>query len=308
MEGSVQSPMGILVVDKHAGVTSNGIVVRLRRLYGTRQIGHTGTLDPMATGVLPVLIGRAVKASDFLTAEDKRYEAELLLGLTTDTEDVTGTVLTELLPDAPVPEEAEVRRVIAGFVGEIMQTPPMVSALKVNGRKLVDLARQGVEVEREPRPVTIFSIGIERLDVRRYRLDVACSKGTYIRTLCADIGRTLGCGAVMSALRRTQSGPFTLADSVTLASLEQMTPEERFTRLLPLDRFFASCPAVPLSDFHATLARNGCTLSQSKLKTAFPPDTLVRLYHNDEFFALAKSVETEDGGGLKTVKLFRLEV
>ena len=306
MTAETPSPMGILVVDKHAGVTSSNIVVRLRRLYGTRQIGHTGTLDPMATGVLPVLIGRAVKASEFLTAEDKRYEAELLLGVTTDTEDSTGTVLTELLATAPLPTEDDVRRAAAGFVGEIMQTPPMVSALKVHGQKLVDLARKGVEIEREPRPVTITEIGVGRIDDRRYRLDVACSKGTYVRTLCADIGKALGCGAVMSALRRTQSGPFTAADSVTVAALEEMPPEERLARLLPVDRFFADCPAVTAPDFYATLIRNGCTVLQTKLKCTIPPDTLVRLYHHDEFFALAKSVTTPEGDALKAVRLFRL--
>ncbi len=294
---------GILAVNKHAGVTSSDVVVRLRRLYGTRQIGHTGTLDPMATGVLPVLVGRAVKASDYLTAHTKRYEAEMLLGVTTDTEDTTGTVLTR---SEEIPEEEAVLAAAASFVGEIRQIPPMVSALKVNGQKLADLARRGVTVERQPRPVTILSLTAERIDRARYRLDVRCTKGTYIRTLCADIGRALGCGAAMAALCRTESGAVALRDTVTLAELEAMTEEERLARLIPLERAFEDLPALAPSDFYARLLRNGCAVSADKLGAVQPAGTLVRLMRGGEFFALGRVLSGEDGAAVKAEKIFVL--
>lgn len=294
---------GILIVNKHAGVTSNDIVQKLRRLYGTRQVGHTGTLDPMATGVLPVLIGRAVKASDFITAENKRYTAKMRLGIETDSEDITGTVLrrADLIPD-----EAAVLAACASFVGDTEQIPPMYSALKVGGRKLVDLAREGITVERQPRPITISALTAERLSEDTYRLDVRCSKGTYIRTLCADIGAKLGCGAVMSALTRTESGPFSLAQSCTTAELESMSEAERAAKLLPLDSYFAHCPAVRLPDFYARLARNGCEIYQAKIRTDIPDGTLVRLYRGEEFFALGKAGNYPDGSAIKAVKIFSL--
>jgi len=294
---------GILIVCKHAGVTSNDIVQRLRRLYGTRQVGHTGTLDPMATGVLPVLIGRAVKASDFIMAENKRYTAEMHLGLETDTEDSTGTVLRRC---ENIPPEDEVLRVCADFVGEIEQIPPMYSALKVNGQKLVDLAREGITVERQARRITVSSLSAERISDDTYRLDVRCSKGTYIRTLCADIGRKLGCGAVMSALTRTESGPFSLEQAFTVAQLEKLTPEARVNLLLPLEEFFGELPAVRLPDFYARLARNGCEIYQSKIHSGYEIGTLVRLYRAGEFFALGRVQEYPAGSAVKAVKIFSL--
>ncbi len=300
------SVSGILIVHKPEGITSFDVVARLRRLFGTRQVGHTGTLDPMATGVLPVLIGRAVKASDFILAENKRYTAALKLGLTTDTEDVTGTVLTR---SDRIPSEGDVRAAVAAFVGDIEQIPPMYSALKVNGQKLVDLARQGITVEREPRSIRIDSIDVSPLTEDTYRLDVRCSKGTYIRTLCADIGARLGCGGVMASLVRTESGPFTLAQSVTLPELEAMSEAERAARLLPLDRFFADCPALSLSPFFARLASNGQALYQKKIGTDFAEGTLVRMYRptdeGEEFFALGRS-ETGESSVIRPVKLFIL--
>lgn len=300
---SETSLSGILIVNKHAGVTSNDIVQRLRRLYGTRQVGHTGTLDPMAEGVLPVLIGRAVKASDFITAEDKRYTARLRLGITTDTEDTTGAVLTR---SDEIPGEDAVLAACARFCGEIFQTPPMYSALKVGGRKLVDLAREGISVERKPRPIVIHSLRAVRLTDDEYRLDVHCSKGTYIRTLCADIGASLGCGGAMSALIRTASGPFALADARSTAELEVMTPEERAAALIPLERYFFDLPAVILPEFYARLARNGCEIYQAKIGAAFPDGTLVRLYRGSEFFALGRAGEYPDGSAVKAVKILSL--
>lgn len=221
-----QEPCGVLVVDKPQGLTSFDVVGKVRRLYGTRRVGHTGTLDPLATGVLVVLVGRAAKASEYLSVHDKSYRAVMKLGITTDTEDIEGRVLScsECLPGADAVISAA-----AGFCGEIMQTPPMYSALKVGGQKLCDLARKGQTVERQARPVTIHSIICEPLDARdgRYMLDVSCSSGTYIRTLCADIGAALGCGGVMAELRRTSVGNFTLADANTPEELENMTPKER---------------------------------------------------------------------------------
>lgn len=294
---------GIVVVNKHAGVTSNDIVIKLRRLFGTRQVGHTGTLDPMATGVLPVLIGRAVKASENITAENKRYTAHLKLGITTDTEDTTGTILRKT---AEIPDEETVLTVANTFVGDILQIPPMYSALKVNGRKLVDLAREGITVERQARPITIHSLHATRMDSDLYELDVCCSKGTYIRTLCADIGEKLGCGGAMASLTRTESGPFSLSESYTIEQLEAMTESERESCVIPLEKFFLDCPAVELSDFYARLARNGCEIYQKKIRTDLPVGTTVRMIHDGVFFALGQVRDYPDGTAVKALKIFVL--
>lgn len=294
---------GIVIVNKHAGVTSNDIVIKLRRLFGTRQVGHTGTLDPMATGVLPVLIGRAVKASENITAENKRYTAHLKLGITTDTEDITGTTLTA---SETIPPEEDVLAVCAAFTGKILQTPPMYSALKVNGRKLVDLAREGITVERQARPITVHDLQVKRLAENLYELDVSCSKGTYIRTLCADIGAKLGCGGAMARLTRTESGPFTLAESVTIEQLEAMTEAERVGHVIPLEKFFLDCPAVDLSAFYARLARNGCEIYQKKIRTDLPVGTVVRMIHDGVFFALGEVRDYPDGSAVKAIKIFVL--
>lgn len=294
---------GIVVVNKHAGITSNDIVIKLRRLFGTRQVGHTGTLDPMATGVLPVLIGRAVKASENITAENKRYTAHLKLGIATDTEDTTGTVLSET---DEIPSEDAVLDACASFVGEILQIPPMYSALKVNGRKLVDLAREGITVERQARPITIHSLKAVRLGSDLYELDVSCSKGTYIRTLCADIGTKLGCGGAMASLTRTESGPFSLSESVTVEQLEAMTEAERAACVIPLEKFFLNCPAVDLPAFYARLSRNGCEIYQKKIRTDWPVGTTVRMIHDGVFFALGQVRDYPAGSAIKAVKIFVL--
>ena len=294
---------GIVIVNKHAGVTSNDIVIKLRSQFGTRQVGHTGTLDPMATGVLPVLIGRAVKASENITAENKRYTAHLKLGITTDTEDTTGTVLTTA---SKIPSEEDVLAACTAFTGEILQTPPMYSALKVNGCKLVDLAREGITVERQARPITIHALQAKRLETDLYELDVCCSKGTYIRTLCADIGARLGCGGAMARLTRTESGPFTLAESVTIEQLEAMTEAERVGHVIPLEKFFLHCPAVDLPAFYARLARNGCEIYQKKIRTDLPVGTVVRMIHDGVFFALGEVRDYPDGSAVKAIKIFVL--
>ena len=297
------SVTGVLVLNKHEGVTSYRIVQILRKLYNTRKVGHTGTLDPMATGVLPVLIGRAVKAADFIVAEDKEYIAEMTLGLTTDTEDITGEVLTR---SEQIPDEATVLAACSSFAGDIEQIPPMYSAIKIDGQKLVDMAREGIVVERQPRPVSIRSIDAEKLSPSVYRLRVVCSKGTYIRTLCADIGAKLGCGAVMSSLIRTRSGAFDLSKAYTLAEIESMTEEERAAAVAPTESLFTDRPTVDVNDFYAKLIRGGTELYQKKLRTDIPDGEYVRIRHNGEFIALGQVKDFPDGSAVKPVKLFVL--
>ena len=294
---------GVLIINKHEGVTSHKIVSILRKLYDMPKVGHTGTLDPMATGVLPILLGRAVKASDFLIAEDKTYEAELTLGVTTDTEDITGEVLTRC---DNIPDEKTVLDACASFVGESLQTPPMYSAIKVGGRKLCDIAREGEAVERKPRRITIRSLDAKKKDERTYSLKIECSKGTYIRTLCSDIGAALGCGAVMSRLCRTRSGPFDLSDSYTIDELSQMSFEERLALPRPTESLFEDLPTVRINDFQTKLIKGGTELYQKKLGTSFPDGTLVRLKNGDEFIALGKAEEFESGSAIKPQKLFVL--
>ncbi len=291
---------GILLVHKPAGMTSFDVVARIRRLYGTKKVGHTGTLDPMATGLLGVLVGRAVKASEFLTEKDKEYIAGLRLGLTTDTEDTTGKILSE---SDEIPAKETVLETAKSFVGDIMQVPPLYSALKVNGQKLVDLARRGITVEREARPITIYALDIEG-DGRDYTMRVACSKGTYIRTLCADIGAKLGCGGVMSSLIRTKAGIFDLENAYTLESLEAMTSEERYACLLSTELLFDTYPIVIFSDFFAKLSRGGCEIYQKKIGSDFPIGEKLRVYDKNGFFAVGEVREYPEGLAIKLLKRF----
>lgn len=202
---------GIIILDKPEDFTSFDMVAKMRRLLGTRKVGHAGTLDPMATGVLPIFVGRATKCCDILPNQNKRYTATFQLGYTTDTLDATGRVLTRTEVSAT---KEDVEKALESFRGEIMQLPPMYSAIQINGKRLYDLARQGIEIEREKRPVTITELNLLSADDTQhiYQIDVACSKGTYIRTLCADIGEALGCGATMTALRRTEAAGFSIAE------------------------------------------------------------------------------------------------
>jgi tRNA pseudouridine55 synthase len=296
---------GVVIVDKHEGVTSHDIVFKIRKLFGTKKVGHTGTLDPMATGVLPVLIGRSAKASEYLLAEDKGYEATVQLGITTDTEDTSGTVLTRC--DA-LPTKEQFFEACNHFVGDIMQIPPMYSALKVNGQKLVDLARKGIEIERQARPIRVFSIVPSVVDEEKgiYKLSVECSKGTYIRTLCADIGAFLGCGASMSALRRTKSGNFTINYAHTIEDIEKMSYDERVALLMPTESLFEELDFVTLSDFYARLCRSGCEIYQKKIGASFTVGTKVRMCDKNGFFALGEVREYPDGLAIKALKLFVL--
>lgn len=295
-------PTGILLVEKPAGMTSHDVVGRVRRLFGTRRVGHTGTLDPDATGLLVVLVGRAVKAAEYLTGHVKQYQAVLALGVETDTEDLSGRVLARC---ENVPDAAALEAVLPRFRGEIMQTPPMYSALKVGGQKLVDLARRGVTVPREPRPVTIFELtAAPTSDPTRYSLFVTCSAGTYIRTLCADIGRALDCGGAMASLCRVGAGGFSLADAVSLDVLETMSGEERAARLLPVERLFLDLPAVTLPPFYEKLCRDGCEIYQSKIGTAMAVGSRVRLYGSAGFFAVGQVRDYPAGTAIKAVKRF----
>ena len=294
---------GVLIINKHGGVTSHDIVNRIRRLYNTKRVGHTGTLDPMATGVLVVLVGRAAKAAEYLVCDMKEYRATLRLGITTDTEDVTGNVMSE---SGNIPESAEVIRVCKEFVGKIKQVPPMYSALKIGGKKLCDLARQGEVVERKAREIEIFSLECLPTDNKfEYVIDVKCSSGTYIRTLCADIGARLGCGGVMATLERRSAGGFDIKNSVTVEDIESMGEEGRVSLLLPIESLFEDIEAVKLPSFYEKLSRNGCEIYQKKIKTDIFVGSRVRMCDADgNFFALGEVREYPDGSAVKAIKLF----
>ena len=235
-------PSGIIIINKPAGWTSMDVCAKLRGIFHEKRVGHAGTLDPMATGVLPVFVGQATKAVSFAESGEKEYLARLRLGLTTDTQDTTGTVLSEL--PVTVTEE-DLRAVLPRFTGEIEQIPPMYSAVKVRGRKLYELARKGAEVERKPRAVTIFALELlGQTGKNEYALRIRCSKGTYIRTLCHDIGAVLGCGGAMSALERTMAAGFTLSEAVTLEQVQA----QKETLLRPTDSLFRSYGAYHIAD------------------------------------------------------------
>ena len=254
---------GIINVYKEAGYTSFDVVARLRGILKIRKIGHTGTLDPDAVGVLPVCVGRATKVCDLLTDKDKEYETTLLLGVETDTQDMTGTVLSS--GDVTVSED-QVKEVIRSYTGEISQIPPMYSALKVNGQKLCDLARRGVEVERKPRKVTIYGIEILKMDLPRITMRVQCSRGTYIRTLCHDIGQALGCGGAMESLTRTRVADFRLEDAHTIDEIQTMEQRGELEKiLLPVDRLFLSAPAFSVTAEGERLLANGNPIRADRL-------------------------------------------
>ncbi len=281
---------GIVIVDKPQGWTSQDVTARLRRVFATRRIGHGGTLDPMATGVLPVFVGRATRGVEFFEHAEKTYEATLRLGLTTDTEDITGAVLSQ----QPVCVTAgQVEQALGAFRGEILQIPPMYSALKVNGQKLCDLARKGREVERQPRPVTIYELEMRGMEGADVFLRVRCSKGTYIRTLCKDIGAALGCGGCMAALRRTSAGAYTIAQAVPLADLLEAPEPERY--LQGVDSLFLEYPAVTLTANQERRCRNGNAFS-----LALEPGTY-RAYGPDGEFLMLARVEN---GVMSTIKSF----
>ena len=285
---------GVLVLDKPRDWTSHDVVARVRRLLHERRVGHGGTLDPMATGVLPVFVGRATRAVEFAMEGEKEYLAGLRLGVVTDTQDITGTVLTQCTVQDM---HRDLLQVLDRFQGEILQVPPMYSAIKIKGQKLYELARKGVEVERQPRPVTIHSLELVEMESQRdFVLRVRCSKGTYVRTLCHDIGQALGCGGTMYALRRTRAGGFGEQEAVTLEALAQAVEAGEGERLLlPVDRCFARLPALTVDARARERIRNGA---------AFPWDASPgrwRVYGPDGDFLMVGELQN---GRMNTVKSF----
>lgn len=282
---------GILIVDKPAGWTSQDVAAKLRGVFHEKRVGHGGTLDPMATGVLPIFIGRATRAVPFFEHADKVYEAGLRLGLVTDTQDVTGRTLEERAVDVT---QERLEAALDNFRGEIAQIPPMYSAIKVNGQKLYALARQGKAVERAPRPVTIFALDLLGGAGADWRLRVHCSKGTYVRTLCHDIGAALGCGGCLSALRRTRAGAYDVTRSHTMAEI--LAADDPEALLLPTDSLFSDRPALKVAENAERKLRNGAPLHTPKLK-----DGEYRVYNQAGDFLLLAQVAN---GELKTVKSF----
>ena len=275
---------GIIVIRKEAGYTSHDVVAKMRGICKQKKIGHTGTLDPQATGVLPVCLGSGTKLCDMLTDKDKEYVAELRLGVETDTQDMTGQVLREA--EVAVTEE-QVKEAVLQFQGDYDQVPPMYSALKVDGKKLYELARAGKEVERKPRRVQILEIEILEMELPIVTMRVHCSKGTYIRTLCADIGSRLGCGGAMQSLVRTKVGQFTLEKAVTLRELENIRDEGRLDSVLyPVDSAFSGCPALTVSQTFEKLVNNGNPILpvQTVEKQVYAGGEWVRIYREDKSF------------------------
>ena len=281
---------GILLVDKSQDWTSHDVVAKLRGVFGERRIGHSGTLDPLATGLLVVFLGKATKAVEFSEAAEKEYLAHLRLGIETDTQDITGTVLHT---SAETPDRAALEAVLPQFCGEIQQIPPMYSAIKVNGKKLYDIARRGGEVERQPRSIFIHELSVLGEENGEFVLRIRCSKGTYIRTLCHDIGKALGCGGVMTALRRTRVGGYDVKDAHTVAALSEMERDEAESLLLPLDSVFSDLQAVTLSCQNEAHCRNGRPFSLQL------SDGSYRLYGKDGQFLMIASVESEQVRALK---------
>ncbi len=255
---------GILVIRKEKGYTSHDVVARLRGILHMKKIGHTGTLDPAAEGVLPVALGRGTRLVELLTEKEKTYEAVLRLGISTDTQDMTGTIVSE----KPVSvTETEIRETVEAFVGEQLQVPPMYSALKVNGKKLYELAREGKTIERKPRPVVFYEIRILDIALPLVRISVTCSKGTYIRTLCNDIGEKLGCGGAMEELLRTRSGKFTLEESLTLSQVEAAVSEGTITeKIVSIEDVLSMYPVLTATNSGDRLLCNGNPLPESMVQ------------------------------------------
>lgn len=290
---------GVIILNKPRGSSSHRMVSIVRRALDMKKIGHTGTLDPGATGVLPILVGTATRASDLLTAQDKRYRATVLLGTVTDTLDTDGEVIAE----KPVSiTESDIRSIVSGFVGNIEQLPPMYSAVQVGGQRLYHLARQGIEIERKPRSVTIYSIEILSIDIPRVTIDVHCSKGTYIRTLAADIGDKLGCGACIESLTRTQSGDFLIENSVTPEQLSELSEKgEAESVIIPTDKLFPDYEAVQLDKKRADRVKNGVPIYFGGKDFG----QKLRIYdENGNFIALSEVSETDGRKCLKLIKGF----
>lgn len=301
MECKEKSMNGILNILKPPGMTSFDVVSYCRRLLHMKKIGHTGTLDPGAVGVLPVCAGNATKAIEYLVDKDKRYRTELTLGVSTDTQDSSGQVLEAREVTVT---EAQIREAVKAFTGKIRQVPPMYSAIKLEGVKLYELARKGVTVEREPREIEIYSLELLSIEKNRVLLDVHCSKGTYIRTLCSDIGEWLGCGGHMSFLLRVQAGPYHIREAWTLEQLEELQLRGSLQEaLLPVDMAFAALPPVTLSPQREKRLLNGVILPLDEPSWQAGQD--VRVYNSQGcFLALAEVVLREGRLCLKSKKVF----
>ena len=297
---------GVINVRKERGMTSFDVVSRMRRIFGQKKIGHTGTLDPDAEGVLPVCLGMATRLVESLTKGTKTYEAVLLLGVTTDTQDTSGRILAE--HEVTVGEE-EAACAVLSFTGEQEQVPPMYSAIKVNGQKLVDLARRGVEIERKARKVEFSEIIIKEMNLPRIRFSVTCSKGAYIRTLCEDIGKKLGCGGCMESLLRTRVGQFEIGDAYTLDEIRAMKEREdgdpgrtadRYSFVRPLDMFFMDLPAVNVRESLDKAVFNGNSFRMRGVSSG-TEDGLVRIYSSDGTFI---GIYKKEGCFMKPEKMF----
>ena len=284
---------GIILIDKPQGWTSHDVVGKLRGILHERRIGHSGTLDPLATGLLVVFVGRATRAVEFAEADRKEYIAGLRLGISTDTQDITGRIINE---GTDLPDEMELRKALERFKGELAQIPPMYSAVKVGGKKLYELARKGESIERKPRHITVFGLETAGREDNDCILNVVCSKGTYIRTLCHDIGTALGCGGCMSSLRRTKSGVFSVEDAYTITEVQDAADRgEADKLLLPADTLFAGYPELRADATNEKLLRNGCIVNASA------PDGRFRVYSEKGEFLLLGDVKN---GRMKTVKSF----
>ncbi|MBQ2987084.1 MAG: tRNA pseudouridine(55) synthase TruB [Tyzzerella sp.] len=296
---------GVLNIYKEKGYTSHDVVAKLRGILGQKKIGHTGTLDPDAVGVLPVCLGKATKLCDMLTDKNKTYETVMLLGKVTDTQDTSGAILSE--HDTSTMDETAVRTAVLSFVGDYMQIPPMYSALKVNGKKLYELAREGIEIERKARPVQILEIQIRDINLPRVRMEVTCSKGTYIRTLCHDIGTKLGCGACMEELVRTKVSRFDIKNSLTLEQVAQRMNDNRLDEcLVPIDEMFSDYEAVTLKEEFMSFVYNGNVFFPKHLcnNIELVDEKMVRVYDgNGDFIAIYKYIKEKKL--FKIVKMFK---
>lgn len=289
---------GVICINKPRDFTSFDVIAITRRAAGTRKIGHGGTLDPMATGVLPVFIGRAAKTADLIPSLDKRYVAGFKLGLTSETEDIWGKLLTE--NDKSVSRD-ELMTAVNSMQGNIMQIPPMYSAVKVGGKKLYELARQGIEIEREARPITVHSIELLSYDEKERTgvLDIHCSKGTYIRTIISDIGAKLGTGAVMTSLQRTLSNGFTLADCTELEAVRSMTPDDIEKLIIPTERLFSGYEKITLNAKQRKMFMNGVVLDTARMNLSYPENTDISVYDEDGTFLGTAVIDAEKGIRIK---------
>lgn len=292
---------GIINLYKKPGITSHTALNITRRIFNCKKAGHCGTLDPNARGVLPVMLGNAAKASEFLMEHTKSYTAELVPGYETDTGDITGTITKKT--DKPIPPFEEIYAAVKTYEGGYDQIPPMYSALKIDGRKLVDCARKGIVIEREPRHIDIYSIDLNEKNGRLF-VSVDCSKGTYIRTLCEDIGKRLGISACMGELERTRVGNFSVEDSVTTERLSEMTPEERARIVIPTETALSHFEKTEIHGFFAALVKNGLAVETHKLGINSPVGTLLRLYENGVFFAVGEIISIDDKICIRHKKLF----